>query len=88
MKVKIIASAPTTYQLTELNYFNLNKIESELSGIHAEKEFSSTEKAKEHLRTIAEEYFETEKECNSAFSQIENYGTLTLDAITATIEEK
>ena len=86
MKTIIKAFAPSIYELTELNYFNLNKIESPLSGTHSEKEFVDEEKAKKHLREVAEGYFEDEEKLSEAINQIDKYGFLTLNFVTATIE--
>ena len=88
MKTIIKATAPSSYQVTELNYFHLPHIKSPLSGTHAEAEFKDQQSAKDHLKKVAEGYFEDEDKLSEAINQIDKYGYLTLDRVTATIENE
>jgi hypothetical protein len=84
---KITATAPTTYQLQSLRLFGLN-VKSYANGSHFGEEFFNTEEeAKAFLIKRAEMYFESENELNEAISDIENYGSLRLDAVCGNIEE-
>ena len=53
----------------------------------AEQEFETEDDAKAYLRSRAEMVLETEAEITEALHDIEKYGRLTLDAVTASIEE-
>jgi len=84
---KITATAPTTYQLQSLRLFGLN-VKSYANGSHVAEEFFNTiEEAKAFLIKRAEMYFESEYELNEAISDIENYGSLRMDAVCGSIEK-
>jgi hypothetical protein len=84
---KITATAPTTYQLQSLRLFGLN-VKSYANGSHVGEEvFTTEQEAKDFLIKRAEMYFESENELNEAISDIENYGSLRMDAVCASIEE-
>jgi len=83
---KIIATAPTSYQLASLRHFGLN-VNSYPTGAHVGTLiFDTLQEAKEHLVTRAELYFEDESELQSALIDIEN-NFLRMDAVTGSIEE-
>lgn len=85
MKVKITATAPTSYQYGSIRHFNL-PIKSHGSGSHTiEENFDSIKEAKEYLTTRAENYFDTKRELKEANREIKR-GYLQLDAVTAFIE--
>lgn len=88
---KIIAIAPTSYQLDSLRAFGLN-INSRGSGSYfSEKEFNTEEEAKQYLVTRAEKY--NDEDPNGSQERLDymlkdiSYGVLTLDGATARIEE-
>lgn len=86
MKTIIKATAPTSYQLNSLRAFNLDG-----KGMTRTMTFSSEEEAKEYLRSRADKYNDedpngTEERLADMYADIE-HGCLTLDAVTARIEE-
>lgn len=91
MKTTIKATAPTAYQLNSLRYFGMG-FNKHLNGSYsASMEFDSEEDAKEYLKGRAEQYNDQDPDGNderlsNMYEQIE-LGVLTLDAVTARIEE-
>ena len=83
---KITAIAPTSYQFSSMLSFGM-PYRNEYGRFIAQQEFASEEDAKEHLRARAEMSLESEEEITEALHDIEKYGRLTLDAVTASIEE-
>ena len=91
MKAIIRASAPTTYQLNSLTAFGMGFSNSKSGGHSAEREFDSADEAKDYLRERAEIYNSedpegSEERLNDMYDDIER-GSLTIDAVTAYIEE-
>jgi len=82
---KVIAIAPTSYQFSSMLSFGMPYRKSGGRFI-AEQEFHTEEEAKDYLRYRAERYFEIGNELANAFDEINNYGFLTIDAVTASIE--
>jgi hypothetical protein len=85
MKYTITAIAPTSYQFSSMLSFGMPYINS-YGRFIASMEFDTEEEAKQYLRKRAEMYYEDEQELNDALYDINNYGHLTLDAVTASIE--
>jgi len=85
MNYKITATAPTSYQFNSLLAFGIGYRKNLNGSLTAEQEFETEEEAKEYLKDRADMYFETEYELNEALDQIEKYGCLTIDAVTAEI---
>jgi len=91
MKTIITATAPTAYQLNSLASFGID-IKKHLNGSYiATQEFYNEDEAKKYLKARAENwYYNTscnEFELQDMYKDIEN-GYLTLDAVTANIENK
>ena len=86
---KVIATAPTTYQLTSVRQFG-SPITSYVDGSHVfSQSFETKGEAKEYLKERAHLYYnDTEEELNEAIDDIEMYGCLSIDAVTASIEEE
>jgi hypothetical protein len=86
---KVIATAPTTYQLNSVRQFG-SPITSHRDGSHVfSQSFETEEMAKEYLKERAHLYYkDTEEELNEAIDDIEMYGCLSIDAVTASIEEE
>jgi len=86
---KVIATAPTTYQLNSVRQFG-SPITSHKDGSHVfSQSFETEERAKEYLKERAHLYYNnTEEELNEAIDDIEMYGCLSIDAVTASIEKK
>ena len=92
MKHVIKATAPTAYQLTSLNAFGMGNNKTGNGSYWAEKEFETEQDAKAFLATRAELYNDedpngSEDRLNDMLNSIMNQKTLTLDAVTAYIEE-
>lgn len=86
MKVKITATAPTSYQLTSLGHFGL-PIKSNGDGSHyAEWEFDTLMEAKAYLKQRADMYEDPALLC-VMYEMIDRVGKLRLDAVTASIVE-
>jgi hypothetical protein len=86
MKVKITATAPTSYQLTSLGYFGL-PIKSSGDGSHySEYEFDTQEEAKAYLKQRADMYG-NDALLGVMYEGIDRVGKLHLDAVTASIVE-
>lgn len=90
--IRISATAPTTYQLQSLRQFGM-EVKHHGNGSHtATQDFDTEKEAKEYLIERAEIYFDgnsdnDEKDLIEALESIEKHGVLTLDAVTASIEE-
>ena len=86
MKVKITATAPTSYQLRNLGHFGL-PIKSNGDGSHcAEWEFDTLMEAKAYLKHRADMYGD-DALFGLMHSEIDRVGKLRLDAVTASIVE-
>lgn len=86
MKIIITATAPTGYQLNSLAAFNLDG-----KGLTRTMEFDSQEEAATYLRNRARQYNDADpcgndQRLEDMYADIE-HGCLTLDAVTARIEE-
>lgn len=86
MSFKITATAPTTYQHNSLRAFGMDIKKHGNGSYSASMEFDTEEEAKAYLTKRADMYFESESELDSAYADIE-HGCLTLDAVTARVEE-
>ena len=86
MKVIINATAPTSYQHTSLRSFGMDIKKNGNGSFTAKQEFDSKEDAKAYMTKRAEMYFEDEIDLKDAYADIV-HGVLTLDAVTASIEE-
>ena len=87
MTHKITAIAPTSHQLGSLMLFGMGFQKKADGSFTAKKQFDSVEEASDYLRSRAELYCENDRELNDAIDDIVNNGCLTLDAVTAQIEE-
>ena len=87
---RIVAVAPTVYQLNSLREFNLNHKPVGNGSYRGEELFYSKEDAMAYLQDRAykynNEHNESEEELNEMLADIQ-HGALTLDAVTAYIEE-
>jgi len=84
---KVIAIAPTSYQLKSVRNFG-SEVTSLKNGSHVfEKFFETEKKAKEYLIVRAELYFEEESKLENAIEEIEKYGSVRLDAVKGSIED-
>ena len=91
-KIRISATAPTTYQLQSLRHFGMEVKKNGNGSYTAHQDFDTEDEAKEYLKSRAQMYFDgnsdnDEANLIEAFDSIENYGVLTLDAVTGRIEE-
>ncbi len=90
--IRISATAPTAYQLQSLRQFGM-EVKNHGNGRYtATQDFETEEEAKDYLKEKAERYFDgnsNNDEANliEALDRIEKYGSLRLDAVTASIEE-
>lgn len=89
---KITATAPTTYQLSSLRAFNLDTKKNGNGSITGELAFETKEEAEQHLIKRADMYNDqdpegTDEKLAEMHNDIKKYGHLTLDAVTARIEE-
>ncbi len=82
---KVVAIAPTSYQFSSMLSFGTPYRKSGGRFI-AEQEFDTEEEAKDYLRDRADMYYDDEQGLNNALYEINKYGFLTLDAVTASIE--
>ena len=86
-KFKVIAKAPTVYQFRSLGHFFLNITEG-CGSFSGEKIFNTKKDAEQHLIECAERYYdEYEGQVDEHIDEIKKYGTLTIDAVSAGIEE-
>lgn len=86
-KFRISATAPTGYQLNSLAAFGMPYKKHGNGSFTASQDFNSEDEAKAYLIHRAEMYHEDEAELQKAIQQIENYGSLQLDAVSASIDE-
>lgn len=87
-KFKVTATAPTIYQYSSLTRFGLKIKENGNGSFTGEMLFDDHEDAKKHLIDRATYYYdEFEGQIDEHLEDIENYGMLTIDAVTARIEE-
>lgn len=91
MAFKITATAPTTYQLSSLRAFNLDTKKNGNGSHSGELTFESKDAAMEHLIKRADMYNDqdpegTEERLAEMYNDINQFGQLTLDAVTAHIE--
>lgn len=86
----ITATAPTVYQLNSLRSFKMKVTENANGSFTASQDFETERDAKDYLIKLAEDfYFEDGKEITSNhIENIKKYGSLRLDAVSASIEEK
>ena len=90
--IRITATAPTSYQLQSLRHFGM-EIKKHLNGSYfSTQDFDTEKEAKEYLKTRAEMYFDGNSDNDEvnlidALDSIEKRGVLTLDAVTADMEE-
>lgn len=90
MKAIITATAPTGYQSRSLSTFGMD-VKKNLDGsFTSEMEFEDEAQAKAFLIKRAELWYNdhdtTGEELNEMLGQIEKYSSLTLDAVTASID--
>jgi hypothetical protein len=86
-KFKVTAKAPTAHQFRSLGQFFLNITEG-CGSFSGEKIFSTKKDAERHLIECAERYYdEYEGQVHEHIDEIKKYGTLTIDAVSAGIEE-
>lgn len=85
MKATIKALCPTNYQRQSLRAFGMPIQDYGNGSSSAELEFGDEDSAKAYLTNRAEMYYEDEAELADAMDDIEKYGQLTLDAVTAKI---
>jgi hypothetical protein len=85
---KVIAIAPTVYQYNSLRAFNMDIVSVGNGSFKSEQVFDSEEEAKAYLALRAERYYdEYEGQVDDHLKDIETFGVLTLDAVTARIDE-
>ena len=92
MSYKITATAPTTYQFNSLRAFNLDTKKNGNGSHTGELTFESKEVAEQYLIKRADIYNDqdpegTKERLAEMYNDIKHYGRLTLDAVTARIEE-
>ena len=88
MTYRIVATAPTVYQKQSLSKFNLNEKRNMSGSFTGTLEFYTEEDAKAYLINRAEMYYdEYEGQLDEHISDIERRGSLTIDAVTASIIE-
>jgi len=85
-KYRIIAKAPIGAQLNTLRKFGAPQ-QFDKSLYMFNKVFKTEAEAIQYLRERAETYIPNERELSEAISDIEMYGSLTLDLVTAQIEK-
>ena len=81
----ITATASTIYQSFSIRRFQMPVYLNKDGSYYSEMKFDSKEDAIEHLKSCADKYFESSDELEEAYKDIENYGQLTIDAVTARI---
>lgn len=92
MAFQIIATAPTSYQISSLRAFNLDTKKNGNGSFTGTLLFDSEDLAKDHLKKRAKMYNDedsngTEEALTEMHESINVFGTLTLDTVTAHIEE-
>ena len=90
MKAIITATAPTAYQSKSLSAFGMNVKNHPDGSFTSEMEFDDEAQAKLFLKLRANAWYNshdtTENELSEMVEQIEKYNSLTLDAVTASID--
>ena len=87
-KFKISATAPTAYQYNSLSRFGMKIKKNGNGSFSSEQLFDSEEEAKDYLVERAERYYgEYEGQVDEHLQEIKKYGMLTIDAVTARIDE-
>lgn len=88
MKYQVKAEAPTTYQLQSVSLFG-SPIVSHMDGSHTftSELFDTEQEAKDYLIKRAEMYFENEDELQEAIDDINQYGSLSMDAASGGVYE-
>ena len=87
-KFKIVAKAPTAYQLQSLRAFNLDVVKNNNGSYTGTSEFETENEAKKYLIKRAIMYYDdNETSLEDAIRDIELYSYLNLDAVTGSIEE-
>ena len=85
---KVVATAPTSYQTQSLRAFGMDVKKNGNGSFTSEQVFDSEEEAKEYLSDRAKSYYdEFEGQATEHLEEIQNIGYLTIDAVTARIEE-
>lgn len=88
MSFKIIATAPTHYQLNSLKQFGLPLDVNGIGRYTCTKLFDTEQEAKDYLIERANLYYdEYEGQVDSHIDNINQYGILEIDAVTAYIHE-
>jgi hypothetical protein len=85
MKATIKATCPTNYQRQSLRAFGMPIEDHHNGSSSAELEFGDYDSAEAYLTSRAEMFYDNEEELADAIDDIERYGQLTLDAVTAKI---
>lgn len=90
--IRISATAPTAYQLQSLRHFGMEVSKNGNGSYSASQDFDTEFEAKRFLVQRADYYFDgnsdnDEKDLIEALDSIEKHGVLTLDAVTAGMEE-
>lgn len=83
---RITAIAPTAYQYQSCRLFGHPEKMGNGSFVF-QQDFETEEEAKKYLIERAEGYFENQNELDEAIDQINEYGSVTLDAVTGYIKE-
>lgn len=88
MKYQVKATAPTSYQLQSVRLFG-SPIKSNMDGSHTFKSeiFDTEQEAKDYLIQRAEMYFENEDDLQEAIDEINEYGSLSMDAASGGVYE-
>lgn len=85
---KITATAPTIYQHQSLSKFNLNVKSNGNGSYTGNMIFETEQEAKDYLINRAEMYYDDyEGQAEEHIADIQKHGSLTIDAVTAKIEE-
>lgn len=92
MTYTITATAPTAYQLSSLRAFNIGAKKNGNGSFTGEESFDTKEAAEQYLIKRADMYNDedpegSEEKLAEMHNNIKQYGFLTLDAVTARIEE-
>lgn len=88
VKVKITATAPTAYQFNSLLAFGMEYRKNANGSFTASQEFDTFEEAIEHLVERAESFYDEDEDAlNYWLNEIQTRHCLTLDAVTAGIDE-
>lgn len=88
MKYQVKATAPTTYQLQSVRLFG-SPIKSNMDGSHTFKSeiFDTEQEAKDYLIERAELFFENDYQLQEAIDEINEYGSLSMDAASGGVYE-